>query len=187
VGLPETNIPYRGWKITMFEGGIRVPMFIKWPQRIAAGQTIETPVAHIDVMPTLAAAAGASAPDGVEIDGLNILPLLDAEANWPRKTLFWQNGHYQVVRHGDWKLQVNDRPTDGLKKWLFNLKDDPTEQQNLASSYPKKVSELSRLLNAHQDASREPLYESVIQVPVMIDKTLTENFEQGDEYIYTPN
>jgi len=187
VGLPETNIPYRGWKITMFEGGIRVPMFIKWPQRIAAGQTVETPVAHIDVMPTLAAAAGAPAPEGVEIDGLNILPLLDTEANWPRKTLFWQNGHYQVVRHGDWKLQVNDRPTDGLKKWLFNLKDDPTEQKNLASSYPKKVSELSRLLDAHQDASREPLYESVIQVPVMIDKTLTENFEQGDEYIYTPN
>ncbi len=187
VGLPESNSPFRGWKITMFEGGLRVPMFVKWPKHIAAGRTVNTPVAHIDVMPTLAAAAGAATPEGVEIDGKNILPLLDDETSWPRKTLFWQNGHYQVVRHGDWKLQVNDRPTDGLQTWLFNLNDDPTEQKNLVSNHPEKVSELSKLLAEHQANARPPLYPAVTDMPVMIDKTLNDTFEQGDEYVYTPN
>lgn len=187
VGLPESNSPFRGWKITMFEGGLRVPMFVKWPKQISAGKTVDTPVAHIDVMPTLAAAAGAETPKGVEIDGKNILPLLEDETQWPRKTLFWQNGHYQVVRHGDWKLQVNDRPTDGLQTWLFNLKEDPTEQNNVSNEYPEKLKELRQLLADHQASARKPLYKAAAQIPVMIDKTLAEKFEIGDEYVYTPN
>ena len=187
VGLPESNTPFRGWKITMFEGGLRVPMFVKWPNKIPAGKSVDTPVAHIDVMPTLATAAGASIPEGVDIDGKNILPLLDDETQWTRNTLFWQNGHYQVVRHGDWKLQVNDRPTDGLQSWLFNLATDPAEQHNVSKEYPEKVKALQQLLAEHQASAREPLYRAAAQLPVMIDKTLAENYETGDEYIYTPN
>ncbi len=189
IGIPDVNSPFRGWKITMFEGGLRVPMFVKWPARIAAGTSVDTPVAHIDMMPTLASAAGAPQPEGVAIDGLDLLPLATGEAagNWNRETLFWQNGHYQVVRHGDWKLQVNDRPTDGMQKWLHNLAEDPTEQNNLAASHPDKLEELEALLAAHQASSRGPLYESVTQMPVMVDKTLAEKFVEGDEYVYTPN
>ena len=189
IGIPDVNSPYRGWKITMFEGGIRVPMFVKWPAKIASGTTVKTPVAHIDMMPTLAAAAGAAIPVDVAIDGVDLLPLATGEGsdNWSRETLFWQNGHYQVVRHGDWKLQLNDRPTDGLQKWLYNLAEDPTEQNNLAASHPEKLKELGALLAAHQASSRGPLYESVVQMPVMVDKTLAEKFVEGDEYVYTPN
>jgi uncharacterized sulfatase len=189
IGIDDVNSPYRGWKITMFEGGLRVPMFVKWPTRIAPGTTVDNPVAHIDMMPTLAAAAGAAQPEGVVIDGLDLLPLATGVGaqSWSRETLFWQNGHYQVVRHGDWKLQVNDRPTDGLQKWLHNLAEDPTEQNNLAASRTDKVQELSALLAVHQASSRGPLYESTVQMPVMIDKTLAEKFVEGDEYIYTPN
>ena len=189
IGIDEVNSPFRGWKITMFEGGIRVPMFVKWPAQIAAGIEVDTPVAHIDVMPTLAAAAAAPRPEGVEIDGVDILPLATGadDENWDRETLFWQNGHYQVVRHGDWKLQVNDRATDGPQKWLYNLAVDPTEQNNLATRRPAKLKELSELLAAHQAASRGPLFESIVEMPVMIDKTLAERFEPGDEYVYTPN
>ena len=78
VGLADVNAPYRGWKITHFEGGIRVPMFVKWPARIAAGQAIDTPVAHIDVMPTLLAAVEQPLPEDREIDGENLLPLMTA-------------------------------------------------------------------------------------------------------------
>ncbi len=189
IGLPDVNSPFRGWKITMFEGGLRVPMFIKWPARIEAGTTVDTPVAHIDVMPTLAAAAGAPLPEGVAIDGENVLPLATGEGaeSWARETLFWQNGHYQVVRHGDWKLQVNDRPTDGLQKWLYNLAKDPTEQNNLAMSRPDKLAELSELLAAHQVSSRGPLFPPVINTPVMVDKTKAESYVEGDEYVYTSN
>ena len=189
IGIPEVNQPFRGWKITMFEGGLRVPMMIKWPSKIAAGTVVETPVAHIDVMPTIAAAAGASQPAGVVIDGLDTLPLMinqDA-TKWTRETLFWQNGHYQVVRHGDWKLQVNDRPTDGLQHWLFDLAADPTEQDNLAASRPDIVKQLKDLLAEHRAESDGPLYSPSIQMPVMVDKTLAEDFVEGDEYIYTPN
>ena len=188
IGIPEVNQPFRGWKITMFEGGLRVPMMIKWPSKITAGTVVDTPVAHIDVMPTLAAAA-ASQSKATEIDGVNILPLATSQGdqNWDRETLFWQNGHYQVVRHGDWKLQVNDRPTDGLQHWLFDLAQDPTEQNNLAAVRQDKVNELKGLLVDHQANAVGALYPATTQMPVMVDKTLAESFEEGDEYVYTPN
>jgi uncharacterized sulfatase len=125
----------------------------------------------------------------VEIDGVSLLPLATGEgaANWDRETLFWQNGHYQVVRHGDWKLQVNDRPTDGLQTWLYNLADDPTEQDNLAASHPDKLAELAGLLAQHQSGSRGPLYPPIVNTPVLVDKTRAEPYVEGDEYVYTPN
>jgi len=189
IGLPNVNKPFRGWKITMFEGGLRVPLFVRWPAKIPAGTSVDSPVAHIDVMPTLAAAANADMPAGKAIDGVNILPLATGAGaeTWSRETLFWQNGHYQVVRHGDWKLQVNTRPTDGRKMWLYDLANDPTEQVNLANSRPEKLDELSALLVAHQASSRGPLYPSTVQMPVMVDKTMAEGFVDGDEYVYTPN
>ena len=188
IGIPEVNQPFRGWKITMFEGGLRVPMMIKWPSKITAGTVVDTPVAHIDVMPTLAAAA-ATQSKAAEIDGVNLLPLVTSQGDqsWGRDTLFWQNGHYQVVRHGEWKLQVNDRPTDGLQYWLFDLAKDPTEQNNLAAVRQDKVKELNALLVDHQANAVTTLYPATTQMPVMVDKTLAEEFEEGDEYVYTPN
>jgi arylsulfatase A-like enzyme len=187
IGLPGVNQPLRGWKMTNFEGGLRVPLFMKWPARIRAGTISQEPVAHIDMMPTLAAAAQASTPEGVEIDGLNLLPLATTESkqDWNRQTLFWQSGHYRVVRHGDWKLQVAERPDGG--PWLHNLAVDPSEQNNLASSHPEKLAELMALLDAHQVGAREPLYPSAVEAVVTLDKTVAERFEDGDEYIYWPN
>ena len=188
IGIPEVNQPFRGWKITMFEGGLRVPMMIKWPSKISAGTEVDVPVAHIDVMPTLASAAAVQ-PEAAEIDGLNLLPLVTSQDDqiWDRETLFWQNGHYQVVRHVDWKLQINDRPTDGLQHWLFDLAEDPTEQNNLAAVRQDKVKELTMLLVDHQVNAVRTLYPPTTQLPVMIDKTLAQEFEVGDEYVYTPN
>ena len=186
IGLPGVNEPFRGWKLTNFEGGLRVPMFVKWPDKVAPGTRVKKPVAHIDLMPTLAAAADAEIPQDLEIDGVNILPLAtgDAGAAWDRKTLFWQSGYYRVVRHEDWKLQVSDDPK---KAWLFNLAEDPTEQNNLATSEPEKLAELQALLAEHKASAREPLYPFVADMPVAVDKTLATKFVEGDEYIYWPN
>jgi arylsulfatase A-like enzyme len=103
-------------------------MFVSWPGKIAADSTIETPVAHVDLMPTLAAIAGAVLPAGVEIDGENLLPEATGSGHIERQddAIFWSSGYYRVVRAGDWKLQVNGRQE---KSWLFNLADDPTEQK----------------------------------------------------------
>ena len=188
VGLADVNAPYRGWKITYFEGGIRVPLFVKWPARIEPGQTIDTPAAHIDVMPTLMAAVDQPLPTGRMIDGESLLPLMTegeaAQAGWSRKTLFWSSGHNRIVRHGDWKLQIAARPET---QWLFNLADDPTEQVNLAKARPDKVSELTALLDAHAANSRPPLYEPEIEAAVAIDKHLAQPFEAGDEWVSVPN
>jgi len=186
LGLPEVNAPYRGWKITLFEGGIRAPLFIKWPKKIKPGTKIDTPVAHIDVMPTLAAAADAPLPKGVAIDGLDLLPLAEGTGgiSRPNDAIFWQSGYYQVVRAGDWKLQVNGRLD---KQWLFDLAKDPTEQINLVEERPDKLAELQSILADHHANRTPPLYQSATDSPIMIDKTLADRFEEGDEYIYWPN
>ena len=186
IGLPEVNAPYRGFKLTNFEGGLRVPMFVKWPAKIQPGTRVDQPVAHIDVMPTLASAARAPLPEGVIIDGVDLLPLATGQDNepWSRETLYWQSGYYRVVRHGHWKLQISDRPS---KAWLYDLEIDPTEQNNLVEARPDKLAELQALLDAHKAAGIDPLYPYVVEMPVGIDKSLEKHFESGDEYIYWPN
>ena len=186
IGLPDINDPYRGWKLTLFEGGIRVPLFMRWPGQIPAGSTIGTPAAHIDLLPTLASACGAPLPEGVEIDGRNLLPLATGEAPdlGGADTIYWQSAYNRVVRKGDWKLQVSERPD---KAWLYNLAEDPTEEVNLADQEPEKLQELKALLAAHQQGARAPLYPHTMEGPVAVDKTLADRIEPGDEIIYWPN
>ena len=186
VGLPEINAPYRGWKISLFEGGIRVPMFLSWPGQIPENTELLAPVAHVDLMPTLASVAGARLPEGVEIDGEDLLPMAMGHGELSREddAIFWSSGYYRVVRAGDWKLQVNARQA---KTWLFNLADDPTEQVNLSDQNPDKVTELQALIDAHWADAREPLYPYTVESPIMIDKTAADKFEAGDEYVYWPN
>jgi len=186
VGLEDINAPYRGWKITLFEGGIRVPMFIKWPARIAPGTVIDTPVAHIDFLPTVAAAAGAPLPSDRVIDGRNMLLEATGEGQIerPNDAIFWQSGYIQVVRAGDWKLQVDGRQE---KSWLFDLSVDPTEQNNLFESEPDKAAELKALIDAHQADSVGPLYPYTIESARLIDKSIVGEPEDGDEYVWWPN
>lgn len=187
IGLPDINAPYRGWKTTMFEGGIRVPMFVRWPGRIAPGTAIDEPVAHVDVMPSLAAIAGAPMPKNVTIDGRNAFALAtgaDEDFSRPDGALFWSSGFYRVVRAGNWKLHVNARQN---RKWLFDLAKDPTEEINLAARNPAKLKELENLMAAHWAEAREPLYPYTMAFPVRIDRTGAEPFSRDDEYIVWPN
>jgi len=186
IDLAGINDPYRGWKLSLFEGGIRVPMFVSWPARIPAGTVIDTPVAHIDVTPTLAEAAGVGLPEGVEIDGRSLLPLAEGAGGLarPDDALFWQSGYYRVVRAGDWKLQVDGKQG---KSWLFDLGKDPTESTNLAASEPEKLAQLQALLDRHHENARAPLYASTSDIPVAIDKTGAEELTAGDEIVWWPN
>lgn len=186
LGLPEVNAPYRGWKITLFEGGIRVPLFMRWPARISPGAVIDAPAGHIDLMPTLAAAAGASLPDGVAIDGQNLLPaaMRQGPIVRPDNAIFWSSGFYKVVRAGGWKLQVNERQQ---RSWLFNLTEDPTERNNLADSRPEKRAELQRLIDKHWANARLPLYPHTTESPTCIDRTLADLPCPKDDYVIWPN
>ncbi|MEL6753284.1 MAG: sulfatase [Pseudomonadota bacterium] len=187
IGLPEVNDPYRGWKITLFEGGIRVPTFMKWPGRIAPGTVIDEPVAHIDIMPTITAAAGAELPSDRVIDGRNILPVAMGETETIERendAIYWSSGFYKVVRAGDWKMQINERQD---WRWLFNLADDPSEAVNLAETRPEKLAELEALIEAHWADARPPLYAHQSESPICISKTLVDRPCEPDDYIIWPN
>ena len=182
IGLPEVNQPYRGWKLTFFEGGIRSPYMMRWPAAIPAGSTYRAPVSHFDIFATAAAAAKAALPKDRAIDGVNLLPYVNGKTRGrPHDALFWRSGANQVVRAGDWKLQVAQYPA---KDWLFDLSVDPTERVNLAAAMPGKVAELKRLLAKHNSAQVKPLWPQLGLSPVMLDHTLAEPQTPEDEYVY---
>jgi uncharacterized sulfatase len=185
IGLPDVNRPYRGWKLTYFEGGIHVPFIAKFPGRIPAGSVYPEAVTSIDILPTAVAAAGGELPTDRVIDGVNLLPYLAGEKNGPpHDVLFWRDGSYQVVIAGGWKLQTAERPK---KSWLFHLERDPTERNDLAASEPAKLAELKALLDAHNAQMKPPLWPSFLEVPVAVDKTLDQPEAPGDEYVYWQN
>lgn len=192
IDIPDVNQPYRGWKISFFEGGIHVPFFMKWPGKIEPGTQVEDPVHHFDLYATAAAAAGAQTPNDRKMDGVDLVPFAsgtaagngDAPSNPPHDKLFWRGGHYQVVIADGWKLQRADRPD---KVWLFNMNDDPTEQNNVAGQYPDQVAAMMAMLDAH-NADQEPsAWPALIESPILIDKTIVGPFEEDDEYIYWSN
>lgn len=185
IGLPQVNEPFRGWKISFFEGGIHVPFLLKWPARLGAGQVYEDPVHGFDIFSTAAAAAGVDLPGDRKIDGVDLVPHVLGEVEGaPHERLFWRTGDYQVVLADGWKLQISD-PPGGV--WLFNMKKDPTEQHNLAASEPERVAALKKLLAAHNEEQAPPIWPWATRSPVNIDKTLLDPDAPDDEHIYWYN
>jgi len=183
VGLPELNAPFRGWKATFFEGGIRAPFFARWPGQLPAGQRVDGPATHMDIFATAAAAGGATVPH--QVDGVNLLPYLRGEATAPpHDVLHWRSGPYRAVRAGDWKLQVSERPD---RVWLFNLRDDPTEQNDLSAREPERVAELRALIEVHNADMPAPLWPALLEGPVRIDVPLNTPWGEDQEYIYWSN
>jgi arylsulfatase A-like enzyme len=184
-GLPNINKPYRGWKGTFFEGGIRVPFFIRWPSKVAPGQRLSVPIQFIDVLPTLAAAAGAPLPRDRKIDGMNLLPMVTGQAAPPAsRTLFWRSGSYEAIRDGQWKLQVSQNPP---RIWLFDLTADPTERTDLSSRRPDEVERLRAELAAHDRGLVKPLWPALLEEPIRIDDPADVPWKPGQEYVYWPN
>jgi arylsulfatase A-like enzyme len=185
IGLDGLNHPYRGWKATFFEGGTRVPLFMQWPAKISAGSNFGEAVSHFDIFATAAAAAKAPLPNDRTIDGVDLMPFVQGKQNGaPHEQLFWRSGGYQAVLAGDWKLQVN--ATQKLD-WLYNIQEDPTEQRNVARSQPEQVRALKERLATFNQAQQEPLWPSVLEVPVLLDKPLNRPQFESDEFIYWSN
>ncbi|WP_299193606.1 sulfatase-like hydrolase/transferase [uncultured Erythrobacter sp.] len=184
IGLPQVNAPYRGWKLSLFEGGVRVPFMMRWPAGLPAGRTVEQPVTHIDIFRTIASITKAGLPERA-IDGVDLLPIASGTGPLLREdeAIYWQSGPYWAVRAGDWKFQIDQKQD---KNWLFNLADDPTEQVNLVEQEPQVAARLLDLLEAHHEG-RTLLYPSSTSMPVMIDKSLADQYEEGDELIYWAN
>ncbi len=185
LGIPDVNKPYRGWKLTLFEGGLRVPYVAKWPGHIAPGTQYQHPISNIDILPTVAAAAGVTLPTDRVIDGVNLLPFLGAKpATQAPRPLFWRDGSYRAMQDQKWKLIVSERPK---KDWLFNLAADPTERENLASAQPQKLAQMKAQLDAHHAPMPPSQWPSFLEMPVDIDTTLDQHHLPADEYTYWNN
>ena len=144
------NTPFRLFKQHDHEGGDRSPLIAHWPARIKRAGKLDRTVSHVtDILPTLLDAADLGFPsklDGEKIlpyVGRSIVPAFRGKNVADRKTIFWKNARGKAIRDGDWKLVAEARGA-----WeLYNLADDPTELENLASSEPGKVSELQAAWN----------------------------------------
>ena len=145
------NTPYRAGKGFLYEGGIRVPLIVRWPGHVPAGKEVATPVITTDWLPTLLEIIGEKVPD--QLDGVSLAGLLTGKGSLPERPLFWHIPHYTnqgsrpsgAVRLGDWKLI--EHYEDGSVE-LFNLKNDPGETRDLAAQEPALTKKLHDRLRA---------------------------------------
>jgi arylsulfatase A-like enzyme len=154
-GVQRYNAGLRGVKCQLYEGGIRVPCFVRWPGRVAAGRDLDRLANPIDWLPTLAQAAGAAVPTDRAIDGVSLLPLLTGQtdpADWPERwlTMQWHRGDQpQSRRHC---AVVGQRHKwlclDGQREELYDLASDPAEQHDLAAAQPALAAELRAVYDA---------------------------------------
>jgi len=168
------NSPLREGKGAPYEGGIRVPLIVRWPGHIKPGTTCDVPVHFVDFYPTFAQLAGAPSPAGHPLDGESLLPLWLRSGPLQRAALYWHMPTYTlnygrtpcaVIHQGDWKLihwfgdyldtrgftpgdKVYGKLVVGPRTELYNLRDDLGETRALAAAQPEKVKELTAALEA---------------------------------------
>ncbi len=154
----------RGIKRDLYEGGIRVPMIVRWPGKVPAGRVSEQVWAFWDFLPTAAEIAGEKPPQN--IDGISMLPtLLGRKQTNQHDFLYWEfheKGTKQAVRMGDWKA-VRLEPKQPIE--LYNLKSDPAESKDVAAEHAEVVSKIENyLLSARTESERWPIRTAAEQV-----------------------
>ncbi|MFM8618147.1 MAG: sulfatase [Opitutaceae bacterium] len=151
----SSNGPLRGFKMTTFEGGPRVPFLAQWKGRWPAGKVYDLPVMNLDVLPTVVTAAGGKPESSWRLDGVDLTPFVTgADAARPHETLYWRYGPQWAVRHGDLKLVVSKGGSG--KPELYDLSKDIGESKDLAAAQPAKVRELQALWDKWSAEQAEP-------------------------------
>lgn len=152
----QSNGPLRMGKLFLFEGGVRVPMIVRYPGVVPEKTLFPGVTSSLDVFPTACAAAGVQLPDSMPLDGVDLLPYLSGEISGsPHDVLFWSNGPNVAVRKGNWKMI---KSYDNL--WLFDLSQDLGETTNLAEKHPELVEQLEAELRQWKSEMKPPAWPS---------------------------
>ena len=176
VAAIHSQRPFRGGKGSYYDGGIREPLIVRWPARVAGGRTLDEVVGTLDLFPTLLDAAGIALPTGESApDGASLLPLLTGEGTWRPRPLFWHFPVYlqayagakddardplfrtrpgSAMRDGRWKL--HEYFEDGAIE-LYDLAADPGERTDLAAAMPDRAAALHRQLIAWRERTGAPV------------------------------
>jgi arylsulfatase A-like enzyme len=184
VGITSMD-PLRGGKGMLYEGGVRVPLIVRWPGEVRAGSVCDVPVMGIDFYPTMLELAGAPEPSEQILDGESIVPLLRRSGRLKRKAVFWHFPAYLEANYG-WKGIWRTTPAGAVRQgyWklieyfedgrleLYNLKDDIGEQNNLAQDMPAKTRELHGLLKGWRKGVNAP-------VPTELNPRYDPEFKKG--------
>lgn len=150
----------KGGKITDLEGGVKVPMFMKWPGKIDAQSTYKNPVSSMDVFSTIAAASQLPLRRDRVYDGVDLMPFLRGETKtYPHEYLYWQRGISRAIRTPQYKVLVNDKTRDTV---MFDMKLDPTESHNIYNVNKAIAKQLTLTLKAWSESLPPALWPAVI-------------------------
>lgn len=146
------NAAQKGLKGSPDEGGVRVPFFVRWTGKYGAGRDIPTLAAHIDVLPTFAALAGAELPGG-QVEGRSLIPLLEGvKGDWPERYLFTQVARWKTgadPNESQWKgFAVRNERFRLVGKSLYDMKKDPSQTTDVAANHPAVVKEMREAYDA---------------------------------------
>jgi arylsulfatase A-like enzyme len=168
-----TNFPYKGGKLTEFEGGVNVPFLMKWKDHIPEGMVYSNPVSSMDIFMTSVKTAQCKLPDDRVYDGVNLIPYITGEKKGlPHKDFYWKADHIQAMRTENWKFLMSTRD-----KWieLYNINEDKYERHDL---YEKNSDTLKMLLKQYNKWKKElapPLWPRLMDHKFIID---------GKEYLF---
>jgi arylsulfatase A-like enzyme len=162
-----TNKPYKGGKLTNFEGGVNVPFIMKWKGKLDAGTIYSNPVSSMDIFMTSVKIAECPLPDDRKFDGVNLIPFLEGtEKGLPHEVFYWKADHIHGMRKGDWKFLLSTRDN-----WveLYNIKEDRYEQYDLNNEKPDILKELLKDYDVWKNEQLPPLWPRIMDHKFDID------------------
>jgi arylsulfatase A-like enzyme len=154
---PTSNVPLREGKGSSYEGGVRVPLIVKWPGVVEPGTICDEPAFSADFYPTILEMLALQSEPGHTVDGVSIVPLLKQTGGINREAIYWHYPHYHpggakpygAVRKGDFKL-IEFYEDDHIE--LYNLREDIGEKNDLSQSMPDKATELRTMLHEWRES-----------------------------------
>ena len=167
------NGPYKGGKLTMFEGGVNVPFIMRWKGHIPEGIVYKNPVSSMDIFMTSAQVAECPLPKDRVYDGVNLLPFLNKEKpGLPHEVFYWKADHIEAMRKGNWKFLLSTRD-----KWieLYNISEDKFEHYDLKDVHPDSLLLFRKEFDLWKNELKPPLWPRLMDHKFVID---------GKEYLF---